>query len=325
MDKCLIHYFSGTGNTYHMVKTIKNQLISKGYEVNVLNIEKDENKIVADYELHIFCFPVYGFGTPSVMVRYISKLEAEERFKAAIICTSAGFEGQALNHVKYLLDKNGFEVFYSDMVLYTYNWTQILNPQTKEIEEKVFREAEVKIIEATEKIANYQTHFKKRNTIILLLCWFGFIMFSNFGRRILGKTYIADASCISCGKCKNICPVKAIDMNNGKPTWNWKCECCQRCINMCPQKSIQLSIVKLAIYVISELVPILIIIEINKYLVPLPIIINIVLYFIMVALNTGLADILICQMEKIKALKKLMYVNYTNKYRRNTAEGFNIN
>lgn len=34
MKKAMIHYFSGTGNTYHMVKIIAESLIQQGYEVN---------------------------------------------------------------------------------------------------------------------------------------------------------------------------------------------------------------------------------------------------------------------------------------------------
>ena len=113
-------------------------------------------------------------------------------------------------------------------------------------------------------------------------------------------------------------------MYNGKPRWNFKCESCQRCINICPQKSIQLSIVKLAIFVISELIPILIIMDINNYLVNLPAIVNIILFFIMFVLNTILANILICLMEKVKVFRKIFGISYTKKYRRNIAKGFNI-
>ena len=186
MCKYLIHYFSGTGNTYHMVKTIESELRSKGYEVDLLNIEKDKDKNLDDYEVHIFCFPVYGFGTPSIMLKYISNLNIVKS-KAAILCTSAGIEGQSLSHCKYLLNKKGFKVFFTDMVTYTYNWTQIINPQSKEIEERVFKEAEVKVIEITKKIINNEISFKKTNIIILVLSWVVFIVFSNLGRRILGK------------------------------------------------------------------------------------------------------------------------------------------
>lgn len=323
MYKYLIHYFSGTGNTYHMVKTIESELRSRGYEVDLLNIEKDKDRDLSDYEVHIFCFPVYGFGTPSIMLKYISNFNVIKS-KAAIVCTSAGIEGQSLSHCKYLLSKKGFKVFLTDMVTYTYNWTQIINPQSKEKEEKVFKIAEVKEIEIAKKIINNEISYEKPNIIILVLSWVIFIMFRNLGRRILGKTFIADDNCIDCGKCKEVCPVNVIDIYNRKPRWNSKCESCQRCINICPQKSIQVSIVKLAVFVILELIPILIISYINNYIYNLPIILDIILYFIMFVVNTVIANVLISGMEKVRIFRKLFKVSYTKKYRRNIAKGFNI-
>jgi len=323
MCKYLIHYFSGTGNTYHMVKTIESEIINRGYKVDLLNIEKDKNENMNDYEVHIFCFPIYGFGTPSIMLKYISNFNVIKA-KAAIICTSAGIEGQSLSHCNYLLNKKGFKVFFTDMVTYTYNWTQIINPQSKEIEEKVFKAAEVKEIEITKRIINNDTNFKKPNIIILILSWVIFVMFQNLARRILGKTFIADDTCINCSKCKEVCPVKVIDMYNNKPRWNRNCESCQRCINICPQKSIQVSVIKLVIFVILELIPIFIISYINNYIYNLPIIVNIILYCLMFVINTIIADVLISIMERVRIFRKLLKVSYTKKYRRNIAKGFNI-
>jgi ferredoxin len=324
MCKYLIHYFSGTGNTYHMVKTIENQLKSRGLEVELLNVEKDKARKLSDYGLHIFCFPVYGFGTPSIMLKYISKLKVSNEYKAAVLCTSAGAEGQSLTHVKHILDKKGVKVFFTDMVVYTYNFTQILNPQSKEVEERVLKNAETRIIEITKRIISNEESFKKINIILLALSWVIFIMFINLGRRILGKTFIADNACISCGKCEKVCPAKVISMHNGKPKWSSNCESCQRCINTCPKKSIQLSIVKLAIFIISELAPILIIIDINNYMYHLPVIINIILYCVMFVVSTIIASILISIMERLHIFKKVFNISYTKRYRRNTAKGFNI-
>lgn len=324
MNNCLIHYFSGTGNTYHMVNVIKNQLIERGYKVDILNIENDSNKQVIDYELHVFCYPIYGFGTPSIMLRYISNLKSSRGSKAAIICTSAGEEGQALHHFRCLLNKRGFEVLLTEMVTYTHNFTQILNPQNKEIETQVFRNAEVKIMGILNKICENKGYLKKRNVILLALYWIIFTLFSKLGRKLLGRTFIADDSCTSCKKCKKFCPAKAITMYSGKPTWNLNCESCQRCINICPNKSIQLSVVKLIIFIFAQLSPIFIIIYINEDIKSLPAIIDTMLYFIMFIINTFLANILISFTEKFQLLRKILQISYTKKYRRNIAKGFNI-
>lgn len=324
MGKYLIHYFSGTGNTYHMVKTMEKNLKDKGYLLDLLNIEKYEEVDLKDYECHIFCFPIYGFGTPSIMLKYISSIKMKISANAAIVCTSGGFEGQALNHFKTLLNQKGFNVIYTDMVTFTYNWTQMINPQGKEIEEKVFNEADLKTKDIIDKIIKNKSEYKKMNILGLGLSWIVFAIFRNFARRVLGKTFIADKSCINCGVCKNICPAKAIDIHEGRPKWNWKCESCQRCINMCPKKSIQLSILKLLIFLILELVPIWILMKINIYIYSLSIIANIVLYFIMFFINTIAGGVIIDTMEKVRIIRKILEVSYTKKFRRNVAADFKI-
>jgi hypothetical protein len=135
-----------------MVKTMEKELANGGNEINILNIEKCKEISLEEYKMHIFCFPVYGFGTPSIMLKHISRLKAVEGCNAAIVCTSAGAVGQSLVQSKYLLKKKGFNVLLTDNVIYTYNFTQVLNPQSKEQEGKVFKAAEAYIKDLTEKI-----------------------------------------------------------------------------------------------------------------------------------------------------------------------------
>lgn len=75
MRKVLIHYFSGTGNTYHAVKIIGNNFEQQGYNVNYAYIEKEIiSKNISklnDFYLHIFAYPVYGLGTHALLVDYV--------------------------------------------------------------------------------------------------------------------------------------------------------------------------------------------------------------------------------------------------------------
>lgn len=322
MDKYLIHYFSGTGNTYHMVKVIEKELKNNGYEVHLLNIEKNNNNDLVKFKLHIFCYPIYGFGTPAIVLKYISNLQAVSGCKAVIICSCAGFEGQSLYHLRFLLKKKGFDVFLTDFVVHTYNWTQVFNPQDEKTEENVFAKADIKTVELVQKISKNKNYLKKRNAVNLLWSWIIFTIYSKVAHRILGKTFIADSSCTNCGKCKSICPVKAIDMKNGRPNWNWNCETCQRCINICPCKSIQLSVVKLCMFILSELAPIFIIIHINKYRHDLSTVLDILIYCIMFIISTLLANKLIWTMEKVPLLRGILEFSYTKKYRRNMEKDF---
>lgn len=325
MCKYLIHYFSGTGNTCHMAETIASVIKSSGHSAELLNIEKAVNVDLNEYDTHIFCFPVYGFGTPSIMLQYISKLRMHKKLKAAVICTSAGAEGQALMHVKGMLEKRGCNVYLTDMIIYTYNWTQFFNPQSKEVEEKVFKAADEKTVEITKKIIGNEKYIKKKNLIVLLLSWVVFLVFNNFGRRILGKIYIADDSCTGCGLCKNSCPSQTIDMHNGKPCWSSRCTSCQRCINICPQRAIQMSVLKLVLFIVFELLPIPILIYINRRVLNMPFAANAVFYIIGFLIGTVFTDWLINILEKLPGLNKAFQLSYTKSFRRNFARGFKWN
>jgi Pyruvate/2-oxoacid:ferredoxin oxidoreductase delta subunit len=62
------------------------------------------------------------------------------------------------------------------------------------------------------------------------------------GRPLLGKLFIADERCTSCGICAKTCPFGAIRMlgtSKARPYWTWDCESCMRCMNVCPESAIQ--------------------------------------------------------------------------------------
>jgi ferredoxin len=55
---------------------------------------------------------------------------------------------------------------------------------------------------------------------------------------LITKGYNVNNSCIGCGICQKICPVKNIEIVNKRPIFNNKCEQCLACIQYCPQQAI---------------------------------------------------------------------------------------
>ena len=45
--------------------------------------------------------------------------------------------------------------------------------------------------------------------------------------------------CDGCGKCAELCPVKNVTLQNGKPQWGANCTRCTACINGCPHGAIE--------------------------------------------------------------------------------------
>jgi flavodoxin/Pyruvate/2-oxoacid:ferredoxin oxidoreductase delta subunit len=315
MKKVLIHYFSGTGNTYHMVKMIGGSLTQQGYEVKYNNIENEKKERLDNFTLHIFSYPIYAYGTPSVVLKYIKTLSHVNGCKTAIVCSCGGFEGQSLAHMTALLKRKGFDVFLTDAGIYPDNWTQVINPKDEETQKKILENADSKILLLSGKISKLEGSIKKCSIFNQIWSWVVFLLFVAIGRRILGKAFIADSSCTSCGKCQKACPVKSVQLKNGNPKWDWKCENCQRCMNICPFKSIQTSPFKLGTFFTIEIALIFFVKAMNSSL-HFPVLLNILLYCILIVISHYLIDIILGLLEKIPAVKSLFAYSYTKKYRR---------
>lgn len=315
MKKALMHYFSGTGNTFHMAKVIEDRIKLKGYKVEYNNIECETKETLDEFDLHIFLYPIYGFGTPSIVLRYLKNLKPIKASKTSIICSCAGFEGQSLSHVKSILNKKGYDVFLTDIGVYPDNWTHFSNPIDEKDQIKALENADVHIRELADKIANSETSIKKRSILNLAWSWLIFILFSSLGRRVLGKIFIADTSCTSCRKCIKTCPVNALELSNAVIKWKWNCENCQRCMNICPVKSIQTSILRLVSFILISVLTFFALVNFNEYY-KLHTIINIPLYILLTAIGIFIVDVVLSFIERSTLGRKISQVSFTKKNRR---------
>lgn len=249
----LIHYFSGTGNSLHAAHLIGNELALHGFEPIFHAIEDGLYKGNPQVDLHLFFFPIYATSVPHIMCKYIRRLPAGKRAKAAVISTNGristhfrdGYQGWALWQARLLMYIKKYDVFFSDTLDYPHNMTAFFPPRSIQNNQKIIEIILPKIRIISEKIIRNQIYHRK--FFLPNIIWslpFGYL-YSLIGRRIIGKLYIADIHCNHCGVCAKKCPVHAIKIVHGHVHWKWNCEGCMRCINICPQKAIQVSFLRL--------------------------------------------------------------------------------
>ncbi|BAI61461.1 conserved hypothetical protein [Methanocella paludicola SANAE] len=247
-----IHYFSGTGNTFRAASIVKKKLEDNRYRVRLWNVEKGMNN--SSDSLDIFAFPVYAYDVPEIMMRYIHGLAPVKKKKAAVIAVhgmlwqkpvipgDGGDPGYSFEHARWALSRKGYDVSFTMAVGYPHSISMLIStPPPAEIS-KIRQSSDNRVESFAEKIAAGTRSLQKCGLLPIAYSIFPGIIFSIFGRRGLGKLYVADTACIKCGKCVASCPVKAIRFSLGHPRWGWKCQGCQRCINICPQKAVQASL-----------------------------------------------------------------------------------
>jgi ferredoxin len=101
--------------------------------------------------------------------------------------------------------------------------------------DKILKRAQKNIDLIAEKIKLKETgKIQKRNP---LMFWQ-----DEFGKSLPGmdKNFNVSIDCKSCGICEKVCPVKNIEIINGKPLFKHKCEQCLACIHHCPSKALNI-------------------------------------------------------------------------------------
>lgn len=260
-----IHYFTGTGNTARAARILKQELENHGSVVRLVSVEKRHLPLppADSVNLHVLAFPVYAGAVPQIMRQYLQRFSAQGLARFAVLAVVgdawagkgasrkqiSGHEGQSLREAQRLLARKGYPVHLADVVPYPGNFTQIANTMTPDDQERLFQQSDAQVQAIAARLISGDTYCKP--CPFAVRCWaipLG-MLYRLFGRRGLGKLYVADQTCTHCGLCARYCPAEAIFMREGFPRWTLECQGCQRCINICPSRSIQTSVVRLVAFI----------------------------------------------------------------------------
>jgi ferredoxin len=236
--KIKLLYFSGTGNSLKVAR----DLASEFEDADVISIPaaiKGGVDLSAD-KLGII-FPVYMWGMPLIVKRFIDQLEISDETYYFAVATFGGSQGGTIKQVEKAFKARGGELSSGFGVKMPGNYTPMYGAIAEEKQEKMFLVESGKIQEIAETIKEEKkSYFETGN-----------ILFNVIGTRILynmmssnipkmAKDFWVDENCNSCGICEKVCPVDNIELIDGKPVWGDHCEQCLACLQWCPQEAIQL-------------------------------------------------------------------------------------
>lgn len=228
--KSIIFYFSGTGNSALIAK-LTAQNIEYCETVNI-------GKLVYENEVEAtilgFVFPVYWWGLPNIMRRFIDQLQIRSAEYVFASVTMGSFSGNAIPYVRELLAKKGiklsagFEYRMVDNYIIAHG-----APEEKIIRNKVLN-AGKKVLQDTRLIRERKTVPIKKINYLMKVINSHYI--NTYGS--LDTKFSVSDTCIHCGLCERECPVGNIKLINKTLTWKHQCESCMRCIQICPRKAI---------------------------------------------------------------------------------------
>ncbi len=225
-----IFYFTSTGNCLAVAKKIGGNLVSIPQVIDSPDLHFKDDVIG-------LIFPIYGFGMPKMVRKFLEKVTWEADYSFAI-GTYGNLPGAAMVDVQKFAKNHGQHFDYAESLLMVDNYLPgfDMNDQIAKLPEKHVDESLSGII------GDIQN--RRRLDAAAGPVWKALTAVVRSGENLLlngkqGQRYRISQDCTRCGICAKICPVGNIAVTD-QVVFKDQCEVCLGCLHMCPQNAIHM-------------------------------------------------------------------------------------
>lgn len=234
-------YFSGTGNSRYAL-----EIFLKKYDERTESFSIEDENIAAyikDNEEIVFCYPVQYSNIPKMLKDFIERNQCLWMGKKVFVIATMGlFSGDGAGMLARLLHKYGAQItggLHLKMPDSIADERALKRPLEKNKE--LVKTAERKIENAVQNIKNGKPPQEGIGLWYHIVGLFGQrLYFYNKTKYYTNKIKLDLRSCVGCGKCVTLCPMKNLYIENNFVRAGDRCTMCYRCINICPKQAITL-------------------------------------------------------------------------------------
>ena len=236
--KTTIYYFSGTGNSLKVARDLAALL---GDTELVFIPSALKNNYFPPTGRLVIIYPVYMWGQPLIVSRFIDHLPQPKAGYVFSIATYGMVAGSALKQTSRELDKKGYKLSSAFALRMPGNYTPLYGAPGKDKQEKLFQKARLRIKEIAQIVREGKGRPPETSSFCITPGLTNFI-YKMGSKQIPGadKDFWIKETCNHCGIYARVCPVNNIILQEGKPIWRHHCEQCLSCLQWCPQETIQL-------------------------------------------------------------------------------------
>ncbi len=242
--KSVIVYFSQTGNTEKVARTIAKGIEDTGNLCTLIPLQEIDLKILKDYDLIGIGTPVFYFQEPGNVREFIERLSFLKGKSSFIFCTHGGQDANTLPRMAKELKEKGLLVLgglstrgydsFQPYIEFDYSKGHPDKKDLKEAEE--FGQKMVKnyrLVKEGNRL-DILPEFKFRFSLLhLASLW----LTKERVNRHLPKIEVNRENCTKCSKCAEICPSGVIELNP-YPIRKSDCIRCYYCEKICSQGAI---------------------------------------------------------------------------------------
>lgn len=261
-----IYYFSGTGNSFVVAKTIAERTEGKAISIPSLlsrrNIKTEAHSVGVVFP----CYLAQLYGIPLIVENFVKKMEDLEGKYVFAVCTYGGFGPvnalPTLKNLSMLIRSMNGELsgaFSVRLPLNNLDYDHIPIPVERD-QEVIFARGRKKIEDICRLIIRTRgTRYALIKSVLGIILAPMYSMMKKYIEAALIKTakveegsvlsfrelipltdksIVVNEKCNGCGTCAEVCPVKNVEITERKPVWGHHCEMCLACDEWCPKKAI---------------------------------------------------------------------------------------
>lgn len=233
----MILFFSGTGNSEYVAKRIAKAIGEPS--VNLFGkIRNNDYSTLSSDTPWIIVTPTYAWRIPTILQDWIEHTTLNGNKKIYFVMTCGGSNGNADKYLAKLCHFKQMEYQGCLPIIMPENYIALFSVPEKAEALQIIEKAETKINPAV-RYLNEHKPFPKPEITLQDKLNSGIINDLYYPLLVHAKKFYATEQCISCGKCADVCPLKNIRQENGRPTWGKQCTHCMACICQCPKEAIE--------------------------------------------------------------------------------------
>ena len=252
----MIFYFSGCGNSKFVAETI-----AAGLNDTLIFIPEAARENRYKYELAKgeslgFVFPIYSWAPPKLVLDFVEKMTVKvgpSTLRQAqgpqgsgtlpytyFACTCGDNCGHTEKVFRKAVEAKGWSLSacFSVQMPETYIGMAGFKLDTDEKAKQKIDEADAMLARNIPRLINKECFSE---IVKGSMPWLKtYLVNPGFNQYATDDTkYLSTDKCISCGKCVEICPLKNIILEEGRPKWHGNCTMCMACYHHCPVNAIQ--------------------------------------------------------------------------------------
>jgi len=245
----MIFYFSGCGNSRFVAETIAAGLNDTSIFIPEAAREGRYEYTLAEGERLGFVFPIYSWAPPKLVLDFVEKMTVKvpepvegptSKPYLYFACTCGDNCGHTEKVFRKAVEEKGWSLSacFSVQMPETYIGMKGFNLDSEENVKRKYADAKAMLTRNIPRLLNKESFSE---IVIGGAAWLKtYLVNPGFNRSATDDSkYRSTEVCIHCGKCVEVCPLKNITMEDGRPKWNGNCTMCMACYHHCPTNAIQ--------------------------------------------------------------------------------------